>query len=93
MVRARRWAAMGAGVVGLLAGCQGAATDRVAVSLTQTPPTVQAAFYEDHPGTVIRSVARETRGGERFYVVDYQDDDGAKHGVVYNGAGNEIDKH
>ncbi len=100
MVCTRQWARWAAGHVplaGLLTaaavGCQATATDAVAVSLTQTPPTVQAAYNEDHPGTVIRSVTQDTRGGQHYYTVKFQDADGSRHDVVYNGAGDQIDKH
>jgi hypothetical protein len=96
-IRTRRWhrrtAAVALVLAGTAVGCQPAPTEQVQMSLTQTPPTVQAAFNEYHPGAVIRSVTRDTRGDEHYYTVDYDGPDGSNHDVVYNGGGNEIDKH
>ena len=90
--RRRRTAAawLGAAVV---AGCQSSGGDGTPLLLTQTPPTVQAAFDQYHDGSTIRQINRKRRGGEDYYTVDYTSPDGSKHDVVYNGAGNEIDRH
>jgi len=74
------------------AGCQ-AGGEQTPVDFSRTPPTVQVAYNEDHGGTSIQDVTRTTRGGEDYYTVRYSAADGSKHDVVYNEAGDEIDRH
>jgi hypothetical protein len=83
---------IGAGLLAALAaGCQG--SGGTPLILSQTPPTVQAAYTADHSGTTIQSITRQTTGGQDLYTFKYLAADGSKHDLVYNGAGNEIDKH
>ena len=81
--------AMGAAV----GGCKSDGSEATGLLLSQTPPTVQAAYTDDYRGTVIRTISRQTRGGQDYYTVKYRAADGSDHDVVFNGAGNEIDKH
>ena len=73
-------------------GCQSTPAGEPMI-LTQTPPTVQAAFEQDYAGSVIQTITRASRGGQDYYTFQYTAADGAKHDVVFNGAGNVIDKH
>ena len=88
--RGRRRRAAGLVLLAGVGGCQ--ATNGVRIAMAQTPPTVRAASEEDHPGAAVRAVTRETRGGQNYYTVGYRLADGSEYEVVYNGAGNEIDK-
>ena len=76
-----------------LLGCQASGGNPTPMVLTQTPPTVQAAFNDHYAGTVIQNITRTTQAGQDLYTVQYAAPDGGKHDVVYNGAGDEVDKH
>jgi hypothetical protein len=80
-------------VLAVAAGCRAAGGEQTPVVFAQTPPTIQAAYNDDHRGAVIHGITRTTRGGEDYYTVQYSAVDGSKHDVVYNEAGDEIDKH
>ena len=93
MVRGTSSVAVMAMAAGLWAGgCQTTPAGQPLV-LAQTPPTVQAAFQEDYRDAVIRTITRQSRGGQDYYTFQYQSADGGTHDVEFNGAGNEIDKH
>ena len=74
-------------------GCQSAGTRPTPLAFDQTPPTVQAAFADHYAHCPVRDVTRESRGGADYYTVRYATADGSGHDVVYNGAGDEIDRH
>ncbi len=74
------------------AGCQPRPSDRTSLALAQTPPTVRAAYEQYYAGTPVRSITRESRGGQSYYTFQYGGGDGAGHEVVFNEAGNEIQK-
>ncbi len=84
------WAAVALGVGA--AGCQANPPGQPLV-LSQTPPTVRAAYADTYRGTVIQSITRVSRGGQDYYTFRYRAADGGEHDVEYNGAGNEIDRH
>ena len=78
--------------IALAVGCQPRAGSRGSLAMAQTPPTVRAAYEQYYAGVPVRSVTRESRGGQAYYTVDYGAADGPDHSVVFNEAGNEIDK-
>ena len=90
MGRVNVWVAAAAAAV---VGCRSAGREPTPLVFTQVPPTVQAAYTAHYRAYPIRDVTRQTRNGEDFYTIRYADADGAKHDVVYNGGGDEIDKH
>ena len=89
----RVWLALAGLAVAVAGGCQSAGDAGTPLVFTQTPPPVQAAYTEQYHGTVIKTITRQSRGGQDYYTVKYAAADGADHDVVFNGAGDEIDKH
>ena len=95
MGRTGRWITRSTSVAAwaVVAGCQAGGGQPVPLVFSQTPPTVQAAYSQDHRDGVIQAIGRTSRDGDDYYTIAYTLPDGSKHDVVYNGAGNEIDKH
>lgn len=69
-------------------------TTQEAVSMTQVPKPVSAAFTKNHPGSRAVSVTKETYAdGLVHYEFEWTDNDGKKREAEYSAEGEELDKH
>ena len=90
---------------GLVVGCESMKKDRddhaehdgtteVAVSMTEVPKPVSAAFTKNHPGARAVSVKKETYAdGLVHYEFEWTDNDGTKREAEYSADGEELDEH